>query len=109
MKCAIRIYKNIIDYWKPTTGCENSNDVPAASQDVYHALETTASSCSTHTTTASSSTEISKATLLLPHSEKATKILLRGEGKKNSLFQKLQYKQSVFPYSPDKGKYHRAT
>ena len=60
-----------------TTQCESSSDVPAASKDVCHTLETTTVSYSTQTTAVPSSTAVSKSereTLQVPHSENATEI-----------------------------------
>ena len=58
-----------------TTQC--SSDVPAASKDVCHTLETTTVSYSTQTTAVPSSTAFlisEKETLQVPHSENATEI-----------------------------------
>ena len=66
-----------------TTQCESSSGVSAASNDVCHTLETTATPYST-TTTVPSSVAISKseraATPQVPPFEKATEIPLRSDG-----------------------------
>ena len=83
-----------------TTQCESSSGVPAASKDICHTLETTATPYSTQTTVPSSMA-ISKseraATLQVPPSEKATKIPLTSNGIHKTVVSRAKSTQCVFP------------
>ena len=68
-----------------TTQCESSSGVPAASKDICHKLETTASTLYSTQTVVPSTMALSKSerkALQVPHSEKGTGILLRRDGTK---------------------------